>query len=78
MNVMNGKFRSPFKVGGVPLKCIGQERLLDGEIAIPKRSGEMRDRPSRRQAWHSDSMVSPDEVGFDLRERLPPATQYSI
>src|SRR5919108_2929225 len=39
--------------------------------AIPKRSDEMRDRPSRRQAWHSDSMVSPDEVGFDLRERLP-------
>jgi hypothetical protein len=68
---MNGKFRSPFKVGGVPLECSGQERLLDGEIAIPKRSDEMRDRPSRRQAWHSDSMVSPDEVGFDLRERLP-------
>jgi hypothetical protein len=71
MSVMNGKFHSPFKVGGVPLECSGQERLLDGEIAIPKRSGEMRDRPSRRQAWHSDSMVSPDEVGFDLRERLP-------
>ena len=43
----------------------------DGEIAAPKRSGEVRDRPPRRQAWQSDSKVSSNELGFDLRESSP-------
>jgi hypothetical protein len=65
------EFHSPFQVGDVPLERSGQERFPDGERAAPKRSGEMRTRPSRRQAWQSDNMVSPDKLGFDLRERLP-------
>jgi hypothetical protein len=43
----------------------------DGEIAAPKRSGEVRDRPPIRQAWQSDSKVSSNELGFDLRESSP-------
>jgi hypothetical protein len=43
----------------------------DGEIAAPKRSGEVRDRPPRRQAWQSDSKVSSNDLGFDLRESSP-------
>jgi hypothetical protein len=65
------EFHSPFQVGDVPLERSGQERFPDGERAAPKRSGEMRTRPSRRQAWQSDNMVSPDKLGVDLRERLP-------
>ena len=42
-----------------------------GEIAAPKRSGEVRDRPPKRQAWQSDSKVSSNELGFDLRESSP-------
>jgi hypothetical protein len=43
----------------------------DGEIAAPKRFGEVRDRPPRRQAWQSDRKVSSNELGFDLRESSP-------
>ncbi len=43
----------------------------DGERAAPKRPGEVRDRPPRRQVWQSDSMVSSNELGFDLRESSP-------
>jgi hypothetical protein len=68
----NGQWsRSPFQVGDVPLGRSGQERFPDGERAAPKRSGEVRDRPPRRQAWQSDSMVSLNELGFDLRESSP-------
>jgi hypothetical protein len=42
-----------------------------GDIAAPKRPGEVRDRPPRRQVWQSDSMVSSNERGVDLRERSP-------
>jgi hypothetical protein len=62
---------SPFQVGDVPLGRSGQERFPDGERAAPKRSGEVRDRPPRRQAWQSDSTVSSNELGFDLRESSP-------
>jgi hypothetical protein len=48
-----------------------QERFSDCERAAPKRSGEVRIRPPRRQAWQSDSRASPNELGFNLRERLP-------
>jgi hypothetical protein len=43
----------------------------DGERAAPKRSGEVRDRPPRRQAWPSDRMVRANELGVDLRESSP-------
>ena len=68
----NGQWsHSPFQVGDVPLGRSGQERFPDGERAAPKRSGEVRDRPPRRQAWQSDSKVSSNELGFDLRESSP-------
>jgi hypothetical protein len=67
----NGQWsHSPFQVGDVPLERSGRE-VPDGERAAPKRSGEVRDRPPRRQAWQSDSMVSSNELGFDLRESSP-------
>jgi hypothetical protein len=64
-------FHSPFQVGDVPLERSGQERFPGGERAAPKRSGEMRTRPSRCQAWQSGNKVSPNELDLDLRERFP-------
>jgi hypothetical protein len=68
---MNCMLLSLFRLGGVPLERSDQETFPDGERAAPKRSGEVRTRPPRRQAWQSDSMASPNELGFNLRERLP-------
>jgi hypothetical protein len=68
---MNFVFLSPFRLGGVPLERSNQERFPNGERAAPKRPGEVRIRPPRRQAWQSNSMASPNELGFNLRERLP-------
>jgi hypothetical protein len=50
---------------------VAVEEVPDGERAAPKRPGEVRDRPPRRQVWQSDSMVSSNELGVDLRESSP-------
>src|ERR671915_2116643 len=49
MEVMNFVFLSPFRLGGVPLERSNQERFPDGERTAPKRPGEVRIRPPRRQ-----------------------------
>ena len=36
-----------------------------------KGTREVRCRPPRRGAWQTESMVSPNEVGFNLRETRP-------
>jgi hypothetical protein len=38
---------------------------------VLKGTGEARCKPPRRQAWLRDNMVSPNEAGFNLRERPP-------